>query len=263
MEQLKTEEYLLNIDKHPESVYVLHEKKERRFPVHRHTKGQLTYVEGGLAYLNMPDRDLVVPAHHYVWLPAGVEHFLKIRTHATAIRSIYFYTHDDDKANFYKTIGIYPINNLLIEMIKYSERWEEDIFPDEKGYSFLSALKDLLPDVSKQALPFIVPTTTNERIRSILLYIREHIADPLTLKDVSDEFGMSERTLARLLQANVNISFYQYLKSIRMVYAIELILQTDKTLSEIAYETGYGSIAAFSKAFYQLTGSRPSEFKRS
>lgn len=45
-----------------------------------------------------------------------------------------------------------------------------------------------------------------------------------------------------------------------MVKAVEMMLQTELTLSEIAYRTGYQSIAAFSNTFYQLTNVRPSQF---
>jgi transcriptional regulator GlxA family with amidase domain len=48
-----------------------------------------------------------------------------------------------------------------------------------------------------------------------------------------------------------------------MVRAVEMMLQTSLTLSEIAYETGYQSISAFSNTFYQLTKTRPSQFAQS
>lgn len=40
-----------------------------------------------------------------------------------------------------------------------------------------------------------------------------------------------------------------------------MILQTNQTLNEIAFQTGYSSIAAFGKVFYQLTNKRPSGFQ--
>lgn len=47
-----------------------------------------------------------------------------------------------------------------------------------------------------------------------------------------------------------------------MVRAIELMLQTDLSMSEIACTVGYGSLPAFSNTFYQLTNFRTSEFKK-
>jgi len=87
-----------------------------------------------------------------------------------------------------------------------------------------------------------------------------HVDEPLTLSSVSRQFGFSERTLSRLFQATMDISFLQYLKQLRVVKAVSMMLQKDVTLSEIAYKTGYNSLSAFSNAFYQITNKRPSEF---
>lgn len=90
-ELLTTQEYLVHIDKYPRTIYVLHEKSERRFPVHYHTKGQLTYVEGGIAYVHTEGNTYVIPARHYIWIPGQLSHFLQMGNSATAIRTIYFH----------------------------------------------------------------------------------------------------------------------------------------------------------------------------
>ncbi|MNU11728.1 DNA-binding transcriptional regulator AraC [compost metagenome] len=46
-----------------------------------------------------------------------------------------------------------------------------------------------------------------------------------------------------------------------MIKAMEKLLETDLTISEIAYEVGYNSISSFSNTFYKMVGKRPSEFK--
>lgn len=259
-EPILTEEYLREIDKEPRSVYVLHEKSERRFPVHKHAKGQLTYVEGGIAYVHIKDSTSVIPARHYIWIPKDLEHFLQVRYSMTAIRTLYFYTHDDKSNAFYNRMGIYPVTNLLQEMLLYTARWNGHILPNNKDFAFLSALKNILPQLSTHALPIVLPTTTNERIQPVLQYLNAHVDEQLTLSNVSKEFGFSERTLSRLFQANMNISFLQYLKQLRVVKAVGMMLQRDVTMSEIAYKTGYNSLSAFSNAFYQITNKRPSDF---
>ncbi|QJD94845.1 AraC family transcriptional regulator [Mucilaginibacter robiniae] len=260
MEQLTTQEYLIQIDKHPKSVYVLHERTERRFPVHHHAKGQITYVEGGVAYLHVDDTAYIIPARHYVWVPCGLNHFLKVRHSASAIRSIYFYTYDDDSSPFYSRMGIYPVNNLLHEMMIYTGQWRGHIHPESRHYSFFTALKNLLSVSETQNLPIVLPTTQNDRLQPVLQYLDTYAAQLLTLSTVSQKFGLSERTLSRLFQSTLSMSFLQYLKQLRMVKAVELMLQTDLTLSQIAFATGYGSISAFSNTFYQQTQMRPSEF---
>jgi AraC-like DNA-binding protein len=259
---LITAEYLKDIDEQENSVYVLHQKSERRFPVHKHTKGQLTYVEGGLAYIHIKDKTFVIPGRHFVWVPKDLEHFLQVRNTATAIRTLYFFSNDDDTNAFYTRLGIYPVNDLLLQMISYTERWNGHILPGDNGFQFLAAIKEIVPEISKTPLPIALPTTQDERMRPIIFYIENHLSEALTIERLSKEFGLGERTLSRLFQSTLQLSFLQYLKLVRIVRGLSIMLQTTKSLSEIAYETGYGSISAFSKAFYQLTNMRPSDFIR-
>lgn len=253
---------LPEIDKLPDSVYVMHERSEKLIPNHKHTKGQLSYVEGGLAYIQIEDKYYVIPAKHYFWVPQHLMHVLRIGHSGTVLRSLFFYTYDDDKHPFYSQVGIYPINNLLTEMIKHTEGWEGHIKKTDKRYSFLSALKDLLPEISTKKVPIALPFTENERMLPILDYIDKNISEEHTLQSISKKFGFSERSLSRLFQSTLNMSFLQYLKLLRIIRAFELMLMTNKSLSEIAYAIGYQSLSSFSATFYNLTNFRPSEFNR-
>lgn len=252
---------LPEIDLHPRSVYVMHEKSEKHIPVHKHKKGQLSYVEGGLAYLHVKDKTYVIPARHYFWVPQGLEHILTVGHSATVLRSIFFYDYDDDRDPFYHQMGIYPINDLLLQMIKYSEKWERHVRPNDNGYTFLSGIKNILPEISRRGLPTALPSTENERMQEIMKYIDINISEGHSLQSVSSRFGLSERSLSRLFQSTLGISFLQYIKLLRMVKAFEMMLQTECSLSEIAYSIGYQSISSFSNTFYQFTNFRPSDFK--
>lgn len=261
MEVMSSEEYLRYLDQKPEAIFVVHDKVERRFPVHQHQKGQLTYVDGGIAYVHIQGKILVIPARHYIWIPPGMLHFLTVKSSATAIRNLYFSLTNAEP--FYSRMGIYPVDSLLLEMLIFTERFNRETDKDSRYYPFLTALLNILPEISNNHLHTVLPVTRNERLVPILKYMEGHIAEEISLHLISKEFSISERTLSRIFQAELGISFLQYLKQLRMVKAVELMLQTDLTLSEIAYETGYQSISAFSNTFYQLTNTRPSQFAQS
>jgi transcriptional regulator GlxA family with amidase domain len=161
----------------------------------------------------------------------------------------------------WKQLGIYPISDLLLQMIKYSERWERHVTYQNSGYAFLSNIKNLLPEISQRVLPTALPSTENKRMREIMKYIDVNISEGHSLESVSSRFGLSERSLSRLFQSTLGISFLQYLKLLRMVKAFEMMLESRYSMSEIAYFVGYQSISAFSNAFYQFTNFRPSDFK--
>ncbi|WP_254639914.1 AraC family transcriptional regulator [Chitinophaga sp. GbtcB8] len=254
---------LPEIDKQKNSVFVMHEKSEKLIPLHKHTKGQLSYVEGGIAYITIDYRTYVVPARHYFWIPQGMEHILRIGYSATVLRSLYFYAQEDGVNPFYGKLGIYPASELLIQMINYTERWDgRHVSNKDENFEFLVALKNILPQLNNKALPIILPTTDNEQMQKIIRYLEKNMGERLTLKSVSSRFNISERSMSRLFQSTIQLSFLQFLKTIRMVKAIEMILKTQKPISDIAYEVGYFTISSFSDAFQEFTQSRPTDFRR-
>lgn len=255
---------LPEIDKQADSVFVMHEKSEKLIPLHSHTKGQLSYVEGGIAYITTGNKTYVVPARHYFWIPKGMPHILRIGHSGTVLRSLYFYAHDDNKDPYYDQLGIYPASELLIQMINYSERWDgRHVAAKDDHYTFLAALKNLLPQLNNKALPIILPITDDERMQPILKYVEKNTGEPLTLKGLSEQFNMSERSMSRMFQSHLHMSFLQYVKTLRMVKAIEMILKTNKPIGEIASLVGYDTIGAFSNTFHTFTHARPSDFRKS
>ncbi|WP_348799089.1 helix-turn-helix domain-containing protein [Flavobacterium adhaerens] len=246
-----------------DSVFVMHEKSEKLIPLHTHTKGQLSYVEGGIAYITIENRTYVIPARHYFWVPQGLEHVLRIGYSATVLRSLYFYAHDDNNNPFYGKLGIYPASELLIQMINFTECWDgRHVTKDDANFEFLVALKNILPQINSTALPIILPFTDNEQMNKIVSYLEKNMGEPLSLKEISEKFNSSERTMSRLFQSTLQLSFLQYLKTIRMVKAIELLVKTQMSISEIAFEVGYNSLSAFSDTFHEFTHSRPTDMRK-
>jgi AraC-like DNA-binding protein len=80
------------------------------------------------------------------------------------------------------------------------------------------------------------------------------------------DWGDSEETAiyrekTNITSAKLGISFIQYVKMMRIILAMELLKDTNLSMSEIAYEIGYSNVSAFSNTFQQLTNMRPTEFK--
>jgi AraC-like DNA-binding protein len=255
---------LPDIDRKKDAVFVMHEKSEKLIPLHTHTKGQLSYVEGGVAYITAGARTYIVPARHYFWIPRGMPHVLRVGYKATVLRSLYFYAGDDDRHPYYSKLGIYPATELVIQMINYTERWDEKhVTRKDPDFCFLAALKNILPQQQDAALTIILPETDNEEMQGIVKYLERNVGQKITLAQLSRRFNISERSLARLFQACLHISFLQFLKTMRMIRAIELIIKTRKPMNEIASLVGYATLSSFSDAFQQFTHSRPLDFRKS
>jgi AraC-like DNA-binding protein len=243
----------------PNSIFVMHEKCEKYIPFHKHSKNQLTYVEGGLGYIRFREKLFVIPARHYFWIPAGIEHTMTIGHAATKCRTLFFHTNGDATDDFYTRVGIYPITDLLFQMIKFTEQWNAHISPGDEHFMFLQSIKNILPQVSNQILSVALPFTENERMLKIMAYMEDNLTESHTLQSISLRFGVSERTLSRFFQSTLNVSFLQYLKLLRMAKAFQLIVANEHSLAEVAYLCGYQSVSSFSNTFYQVTKTRPSD----
>ncbi len=258
--QMKVLRQLVKIvDQNPESILVVRQQTEQRLPAHEHDKAQLLLVFGGIAYLQTSTKDFYIPSNHYIWIPGQYPHNLMFNRQDLQIINIYFPA--EHKNSFYNELGIYPVSKLLSEMLSFSEKWQGDYFRGSWEYEFLSTLKNLLPKEHLKKFSIQLPTTDDQRLNTILEHLRARLGEALTLEDTAEQFGISVRSLTRLFQSRLRISFIQYVKMLRVIRAMELIKDSSLNMTEIAYEVGYSNISAFSNNFQQLTNMRPTEFK--
>lgn len=90
---------------------------------------------------------------------------------------------------------------------------------------------------------------------------RPAYADPRSTKDWGRELGMSGRTLARRLEAELGMSLRSWRRRLRVFKAIEL-LGGGLGVTQTALELGYGSTSAFVYAFRTDMGRSPQSYMR-
>jgi len=258
------EEAERDIDQFPQSIYIMREQLEHRFPPHKHNKSQILLVSGGIAYLKTKEREYYIPAQHYVWIPKGMIHNVKSNTSEIVLLNIYFYEEEEDQQNrFIKELGIYPVSHLMYEMLVYARQWKGIVHPQTWAYEFLTTMKHYIIQDPGKPFSIQLPTTEEPQMLAITDFMHQNLGEELTLSYLAKKFGYSVRSLTRLFKMHLAISFLQYLKMLRMIKAMELLMEANKNVTEVAFEVGYSSIAAFSNTFQQLLNVRPSEFQLS
>lgn len=86
----------------------------------------------------------------------------------------------------------------------------------------------------------------------------------LSLKEVSEALQVHPAYLSREFSKYFdNLSFGDYIRKLRIEKAMLLLEQTDHSLSEIAYLTGFSDQSHFSRIFKKHTGRNPSDYKKS
>lgn len=100
------------------------------------------------------------------------------------------------------------------------------------------------------------------RIAVLLDRIGSDIKQSISLNTAAKSTGMSRSLFTREFRRNTGTSFVEYVNSIRIGHAIDLLTTTRKTISEVASECGYENLGYFHRMFKRHTNSTPLKLRR-
>lgn len=118
--------------------------------------------------------------------------------------------------------------------------------------------------------PMIIPykelnlkNTLDEDSSKIVNYISENYnVKDLSVARISEETGISVNKIPTILKETFQMSFKQYLNSIRLAEVKRLLLETDRQVAEIAYQVGYRNVTHFHRIFKSVEKISPNEFRK-
>ncbi|MBE0653730.1 MAG: helix-turn-helix domain-containing protein, partial [Bacteroidales bacterium] len=194
-------------------------------------------------------------------------------------KSIYLQFNPDVFGEFIQRI---PEIKTIHELLNFSERgisihgqMREEVIrmvkrmPGQQGiYRFLDLINileliskcELRPLSSKDYLTtrFYSKST---RINHVHEYIMENFKQEIPLKTAADIACMNESSFARFFKIQTGKTFSGYLNEVRLDFACRLLQGTELSITRIAYESGYNSLAYFNKRFREMTGSSPQKYR--
>lgn len=95
-----------------------------------------------------------------------------------------------------------------------------------------------------------------------LEYMQKNYMHDITAMDCAREVGLSYSYFSRQFHKIIGKSFREYLNMLRCNEAEKLLLTTDKSITDIAFECGYNDLCYFISVFKSMRGSSPSKYKR-
>ncbi|MFA9380594.1 MAG: helix-turn-helix domain-containing protein [Acetanaerobacterium sp.] len=106
-------------------------------------------------------------------------------------------------------------------------------------------------------------STVDKRIKRVLRYIIDHYAEPLTVQGMADFTGLSAMYFGNFFRKETGMSFRQYLTSIRLNHAEDMLHSGEYNVNEVSVACGFSDIFYFSKVFKESRGISPSKLIRS
>ncbi|WP_010297653.1 AraC family transcriptional regulator [Candidatus Odyssella thessalonicensis] len=102
----------------------------------------------------------------------------------------------------------------------------------------------------------------DHRINRIIEFIGKNLDADFTLNQLSEIACFSKYHFHRLFTAYTGLSLHQYIRWLRLKRAAhQLVVETDKSIISIALNAGFETHESFARAFRQMCGENPSEFR--
>ena len=93
---------------------------------------------------------------------------------------------------------------------------------------------------------------------AILLYGNSATA----LEDVAKKFNLSRSYLSKKFKSVTGFGFKEYIINVRIQHACELLLNTNKSITDIAFECGFNDSNYFGDAFRRTKGISPNKYRK-
>ena len=100
-----------------------------------------------------------------------------------------------------------------------------------------------------------------QKIEKVLRFLDEHFSEPISRSQVAKIYGSSESTFSRSFKKTMQESFFEYLLNLRLQHAQQLLLESDKSIYEIAVACGFCDSNYLCYRFRLKYGMPPHQFR--
>lgn len=253
---------------------------------HWHQCFEIVYVAEGSMECHSPDQVLTLEKGEAVFVNAGVLHRYRQTGNAPCV----LYAHLFDGSFLTGALGsgiyqkyMYPITkspDIQLQAIRPSNHHQNLMLQQLRemielarqepfGYEFqiqyrLSQFwcRLLTMTADRQSAAPGTAEGDIQRIKMMLRFIHEQYDRPLTLKDIAGAASISERECSRCFQRCFRMSTIQYLHDYRIRTAARMLLQSERSISQISDSCGFCTPSYFGRRFQEVFGCSPREYRK-
>lgn len=102
----------------------------------------------------------------------------------------------------------------------------------------------------------------SRRIEKVFEFMNGNFNQPIALNDVAKVANMSEVAFSRFIKRHTGFNFIESLNEIRLGHVSRMLIETNRTIAEVAYCCGFNNMANFNRVFKSKKGITPKEFRR-
>ncbi len=249
-----------------EDVYFHYHDCSYDYPPHFHNKIELFYCFEGIRAKRVGEVEYVLQAGealvifpniaHETLIMSGDEHTKSI---SVICKTEFFSSLLPDFATKRPVNPVIPAEKISQKTIHaFTQMCQAKNSAEVLGWTLI-ALSDLVQQLELKPIKNQDGFSLAPRL---IEYINENYQKPLSINYLARVFGYSASYITHVFYEQLKVPFRAYLTAVRAEHAAELMLTSNKNLTEIAFESGFNSLNTFCRCFKKRFDMTPSEYKK-
>lgn len=244
-----------------------------KFEIHKHSEFEINYISTGSCIMGIGDEYVPLKAGDCIVIRPYVSHCFMVDASkgCSIVQLEYSFLLPENGS------GDIPIFKDHSHFCKFSfcdglgkalenvcEAFREQSSKDEFSTALLDfALAQFYVVLSKFYSKSIKDEVSLEQgvVVEVIKYINNHIEEELNLEAVAERYNVSTRYMRKYFNKYLGMNCTQYISLLRIARAKEMLWNTDKSITDIAMNTGFNSSQYFSRVFNKYTNMTPLEYR--
>ena len=209
------------------------------------------FVAGSTLVGRKGDEYVCTHDHHF-----GGDECLSLQLTPAAVASV------GAKDNVWRARYVPPVPELMVvgELVQTAAEGKTDIGLDEAALLFVSRFVDL----ASQRRQSDGQPNQRDRRRAIeaALWLDAHVDQPVDLSQTARVAELSPFHFLRVFGRVLGVTPHQYLMRARLRRAARLLTDEDRSITDIAFEVGFGDLSNFVRTFHRAARMSPRQFRK-
>jgi AraC-like DNA-binding protein len=167
-----------------------------------------------------------------------------------------------DRAETWQVGALPPLPELMVlgELAQAAAEGRSDVGLDEVGQLFANRFVEMVSGRPRES----PPATARDRRRAVetALWIDAHSEREIDLEGAAGQAGLSPFHFLRLFSGVLGVTPHQYLVRSRLRHAARLLTDEERSITDIAYDVGFGDLSNFVRTFHRAAGVSPLKFRQ-
>jgi len=166
-----------------------------------------------------------------------------------------------DRAEIWRIGSAPPLPELMVlgELAQVAADGRSDVGLDEVGQLFASRFVEVVS--GRPERPVRAAARDRRRAVETALWIDAHSHRPIDLEHAAAQAGTSPFHFLRLFSSVLGVTPHQYLVRSRLRHAARLLADDERSVTDIAYDVGFGDLSNFVRTFHRAAGVSPRRFR--